>query len=155
METCLSAPSLWMRKYPFSAEERSIVKRQVSDLYTRFASIVADGRKLAIDSVRSIGQGRVWSGQRALELGLADTVGTVLDAIEMARQRAQIKDNDYVVVEMPQRKFVPRLTNLALSTLARSVGIGGDSPLAALRTLGTANLGSEMQMRMPYQLKIE
>ena len=140
---------------PFSDEERSIVKRQVSDLYTRFASIVADGRKLAIDSVRSIGQGRVWSGQRALELGLADTVGSVLDAIEMARQRAQIKDDDYVVVEMPQRKFVPRLTNLALSTLARSVGIGGDSPLAALRSLGAANFGAEMQMRMPYQLKIE
>ncbi len=142
-------------KRGFTGDERSILRRHVSDMYTRFADIVADGRKLAVDSVRAIGQGRVWSGKRALEIGLADTVGSVLDAIELAREKAQIKDNDYIIVEIPQRKFVPRLTNLVLSTLARSVGFGGDSPLAALRTLSATDLGTNLQMRMPYDLKIE
>lgn len=140
---------------PFTDEERSIMRRHVMDMNTRFVSIVADGRMLAVDSVSAIAQGRTWSGSRALKLGLADTQGSVLDAVELARQKANIPDDDYVVVEMPKRRLVPRLTNMALSSLVRTFGLEGSSALSAFRSLGSTTAATGLQMRMPYNLVIE
>lgn len=140
---------------PYTEEERAIVRRHVRDMNSRFAAVVSEGRNLSVDSVTAVAQGRTWSGLRALDLGLADTVGSVLDAVELARQKANIPDDDFVVVEMPQRRLIPRLTNLALMTIARTIGLDADSPLAALRTALPPTAGSNLQMRMPYNLTIE
>ncbi len=140
---------------PYSDEERSIVRRQVMDLNTRFTSVVSEGRLLAVDSVAAIAQGRVWSGKRALALGLADSTGSVLAAIEVARRKAHINDDDFVVLEMPQRRLIPRLTNLALAGLARSVGLSEDGALAALKSFTPFTTGANLQMRVPYDLTIE
>lgn len=110
---------------------------------------------LSIDSVNIVAQGRTWSGSRALELGLADTVGSILDAVELARLKANIPDDDFVVVEMPQRRLVPRLTNLAMTAIAKTFGVGDSGPLAALRTAFPTEDRPNLQMRMPYDLTIE
>lgn len=140
---------------PYSDEERAIVRRHVKDMSSRFSTVVAEGRMLSIDSVTAVAQGRTWSGRRALELGLADTVGSVLDAVELARQKAEIPDNDFVVVEMPQRRLIPRLTNLAMSALAKTFGMDDNGPLAALRNAISTTDRTNLQMRMPYNLTIE
>jgi protease-4 len=140
---------------PYSDEERSLVRRQVMDMNVRFTTIVADGRMLAIDSVAAIAQGRVWSGKRALALGLADSLGSVLDAIDLARRKAQISDNDFVVLEMPQRRLIPRLTNLALSGLAKTMGLDSHSALASLRASVPLSPEANLQMRIPWNLTIE
>lgn len=139
---------------PFSKEERAIVRRHVDDMYFRFTSVVSEGRQLPLDSVRTIAKGRTWSGSRALELGLADTQGSVLDAIKLAQQRAQIKDDDFVVVEMPRRRIVPSLTSMALSSLSSLIGIGNSDQLEALKLL-TDPLNGGVQTRMPYEISIE
>ncbi len=140
---------------PYSDEERDIVRRHVKDMSSRFTTVVSEGRVLSVDSVNAVAQGRTWSGKRALELGLADTVGSILDALELARQKANIPDNDFVVVEMPQRRLIPRLTNLAMLAIARTFGMDDHGPLAGLRNAISATDRTDLQMRMPYNLTIE
>lgn len=140
---------------PFTDEERAIVRRHVMDMNSRFTSVVADGRKLSVDSVTAVAQGRTWSGERALALGLADTTGSILDAVELARQKANIPDEDFVVVEMPQRRLIPKLTNLAMTAIVKTLGLDGSGHLAALKNAFTSADRNDLQMRMPYSLSIE
>ena len=140
---------------PLTDEERAIVRRHVMDMNSRFISVVAEGRMLSIDSVAAVAQGRTWSGERALALGLADTTGSILDAVELARQKSNIPDNDFVVVEMPQRRLIPRLTSLAMAAFAKTLGIENSNPLAALKTGFLSVDRTDLQMRMPYNLSIE
>ena len=57
-------------------------------VYDTFLQRCAEGRNLSIDSVKSLAEGRVWSGQSAYELGLVDKLGTLEDAISLAVDKA-------------------------------------------------------------------
>lgn len=81
--------------------ERAILIASVDQIYGTFKSRVAVGRNLPIDSVEAIGQGRVWTGEEALEIGLVDVLGGLDDAIAIAKEMANIGD-DYRVVEYPE-----------------------------------------------------
>lgn len=83
-------------------EERAIIQKGVDDIYIDFITKVADGRGLTVDQVDSIGQGRVWSGVDALDLGLVDLMGGLDDAIAIAAEKAKIED--YRVVDYPEQK---------------------------------------------------
>ncbi len=146
--------AFYSHSQPFSTEERSVLRRQVSDMYGRFVSVVADGRTLDLDSVRAVAQGRVWSGSRALQFGLADTIGTVVDAIRMAADQGGISDDDYVVLEWPQREFLPRLSSLALSTLTKMFDGEESTAQSALGVLAPLNSSANLLMRIPYNLSI-
>jgi protease-4 len=82
-----------------SAEEKAIVQQGVDRIYDRFISLVAEGRKLRKTQVDSIGQGRIWSGQEAVEIGLVDVLGNLDKAIEIAASMA--KSSNYRIVEYP------------------------------------------------------
>ena len=69
---------------PLDKTELDAAQRQVEAIYERFVELVADGRHLPSDFVDSVGQGRVWSGSRACEIGLTDHVGTLQDALYRA-----------------------------------------------------------------------
>lgn len=87
---------------PLTEEEKSIIQVSVNNTYQTFMKRVADGRKISIAEVDSIGQGRVWTGQQALELGLVDAIGNVDRAIHAAANKAKIKD--YEVLEFPKKE---------------------------------------------------
>ncbi len=139
----------------YSGEERSILRRHVTDMYSRFLDIVAEGRQLSSDSVHAVAQGRVWSGSRAIALGLADTVGTVLDAIDLARERAQIEDDYYSVLEWPQRRIVPRLSQLAVSAASSLLGADARSLGTLFEPLAEVGADANLRMRLPYNLTIQ
>jgi len=82
--------------------EREIIQNGVNEIYFDFIAKVAEGRGMTTDQVDSIGQGRVWSGEDALEIGLVDLLGGVDDAIEIAANMAQ--SENYRVVEYPAQK---------------------------------------------------
>lgn len=84
---------------PLTASERSIIQQQVNRIYHTFTQKVADGRKLDRTYVDSVGQGRVWTGAQALELGLVDRLGSIEDAIKAAAKKAEIED--YKIVTYP------------------------------------------------------
>jgi protease-4 len=68
----------------FDALEATKIQQAIDKIYVSFKSVVAKGRKMNIDSVESIAQGRVWSGTRAKELKLVDEIGGLNEAITYA-----------------------------------------------------------------------
>jgi len=88
--------------YPIGDEERQYIQESINHTYEVFLNRVADGRKLTRDQVHEIAQGRIWTGRRALELGLVDQLGGLEDAIASAVQLAEI--SDYRLVEYPYIK---------------------------------------------------
>jgi protease IV len=85
-----------------SREEAAYIQQSVEKVYTTFISRVAEGRKMPVELVDSIGQGRVWSGSEALEHKLIDEFGGLSDAISYAAGKAGIKD--YRTVELPRQR---------------------------------------------------
>ena len=73
--------------------ERKALLRSVDKVYDTFTTKVANGRNLPIDKVLELAQGRVWSGTRAVELGLADANGGLREAIAIAADKAGVVDN--------------------------------------------------------------
>ena len=73
--------------------ERKTLLRSVDKVYATFTSKVSNGRNLPMAKVLDIAQGRVWSGTRAVELGLADANGGLREAIAVAADKAGIVDN--------------------------------------------------------------
>ncbi len=65
-------------------EEEAVVNELVQSAYTDFIEVVAGNRNLTTDYVRSVAEGNIYTGRKAVELGLADQVGTRQDAIDLA-----------------------------------------------------------------------
>lgn len=87
---------------PLTEMERAIVQNGVNEIYTDFITKVAEGRGMEVADVDSIGQGRVWSGEDALEIGLVDKLGGIEDAIACAARMAEVEN--YRVLEYPEQK---------------------------------------------------
>lgn len=84
---------------PLNAEELGYLQAYVNRGYTLFRKRVADGRKMSIDEVEKIAQGRVWLGTDAKSNKLIDGLGGLDDAVKKAAQLAKIKD--YYTDEYP------------------------------------------------------
>lgn len=84
---------------PMTDYERNIAQSGVDSIYMLFKNKVATGRKLSPETVDSIAQGRIWSGQKALSLNLVDRLGGLQDAIDCAARMAKLKD--YYLREVP------------------------------------------------------
>jgi len=87
---------------PIKPYEQQVIQKEIDHIYTVFINHVAEGRKKSIAEVDSIGQGRVWSGVNAKEIGLIDEFGGLEKAIEIAKEKAGIKDK-VRIVEYPQK----------------------------------------------------
>jgi protease-4 len=79
-----------------SQSEREKVRLLITDTYDRFVNRVSDGRELAADSVYTLAQGRIYSGDHAIDVGLADRVGGIEDAIIMAKKASSIPEEEQV-----------------------------------------------------------
>ena len=86
---------------PLTPYQKSLLQKHVGDTYNDFTSLVARTRGLRQSYVDSIGQGRVWAGTDALELGLVDELGGLDKAIEYAAQTANL--SDYSIKEYPKQ----------------------------------------------------
>ena len=85
---------------PLSDDEVQLVSEQIREFYDDFVAKVARWRRLSIAHVDSIGQGRVWSGQEALKIGLGTNRGGIMEAIDLARDRALIRHGQPVKYEI-------------------------------------------------------
>lgn len=77
---------------PFTERERAIAQQYVNNGYDLFTKRCADGRKMKQDDIKKIGEGRVWTGLHAKQLGLVDELGGLDKAIEKAKKLAKIDD---------------------------------------------------------------
>jgi protease-4 len=109
---------------PFSPDERHELEHKVAQFYDVFLTRVASGRKLSKAQVDAVGQGRVWTGEQALERKLVDEVGGLRQALALARKLGHVTDHG-PIVELP-----PPDTSL----IGRLLGIEGvheDAPVTA------------------------
>lgn len=81
------------------AVELAHMQRGVEEFYSTFIGKVAQGRNMTAEAVDNVGQGRVWSGINALEIGLIDGFGGIAEAISLAADRVGIAD-DFCVWEV-------------------------------------------------------
>ena len=103
----------------FTDRERMTLIRSVDKVYETFTSHVSNGRNLPMDKVLDIAQGRVWSGSRALELGLVDANGGLREAIAVAADKAGITEKfqvKEVLEEMSPMAQMMQTLNMKIKT---------------------------------------
>ncbi len=95
----------------FSAEDRAMLQSVIDNTHQQFIRAVAEGRRLPVDEVRAIADGRILSGEQALALKLVDRLGTLQDAIEEAGRQAGIAGDPELL--LPPKKKINYLDLLA------------------------------------------
>ncbi|MEI6205890.1 MAG: signal peptide peptidase SppA [Desulfuromonadales bacterium] len=95
----------------FSPEDRAMLQSVIDNTHEQFIRAVAEGRKLPIEEVRKIADGRILSGEQARGIKLVDRLGTLQDAIEEAGKQAGIKGEPEVI--LPPRKKINYLDILS------------------------------------------
>jgi protease-4 len=93
-----------------SEEER--YRNHILEIYNVFVEKVAAARGMDIDKVEALARGRIYSGTRAFDAGLIDSVGSLSGALKMARDLAKIPEKTKVIFkEYPEPKFLEKLLN--------------------------------------------
>jgi protease IV len=105
---------------PFSDEERTALQVKVGQYYDTFLDRVSKGRHMSKEQVDAVGEGRVWTGQEALDHHLVDGLGGLRQALDEARRVANLP-YDAPIVELP--KLDETLLDIALDL----VGLGPSS----------------------------
>ncbi len=105
----------------YSEVEKELYWKFMKKIYEKFTMVVAEGRAMTKEDVDKVGQGHVWTGARAKELGLVDELGGMSKAIELAKKEAGISEDEEVrLVYLPQKKsFVQNLLWPEEETAAR------------------------------------
>lgn len=96
---------------PLSAEDRAMFQAVIDSTHEQFVRAVAEGRKLPVDEVRKLADGRILSGEQAMAAKLVDRLGNLQDAVEEAGRLAGISGEPEVI--MPPKKKVNYLELLA------------------------------------------
>ncbi|GAB5047444.1 signal peptide peptidase SppA [Thermodesulfovibrio sp. TK110] len=84
---------------PLQNDEKEILQKLIDDVHEQFIKAVAEGRKIPVEKVRKIADGRVFTGLKAKELGLVDDIGDLDYAIKVAAQLAKIKGEPEIVTK--------------------------------------------------------
>lgn len=87
---------------PLTTYERNVLQNYVNQGYETFLNRVMAGRGISHDSLDAIAQGRVWTGEDALKIGLVDVLGGMDDAIKIAAAKAGL--SEYSLSEYPAEK---------------------------------------------------
>ena len=142
---------------PLTEFQYSKLQEMVVKTYNDFTGRVAEGRGLTQTYVDSIGQGRVWAGADAIEIGLVDQLGDMEDAITYAVQKAEL-GNDYKVTEWPKQKdFFTRMmesmneSDKLDAAMKQKMGIYYNY----LQGLDNLQKNTGIQARLPFDMIIE
>ena len=142
---------------PLTEFQYNKLQQMVVKTYNDFTGRVAEGRGLTQTFVDSIGQGRVWAGADAIEIGLVDQLGDMEDAIAYAVQKAEL-GNDYKVTEWPKQKdFFTRMmesmneSDKLDAAMKQKLGIYYNY----LEGLDNLQKNTGIQARLPFDMIIE
>lgn len=93
---------------PLTPHQLNAMQAQVEDTYELFTSRVAEGRHISVDSVKTIAEGRVWTGGSAVQLGLVDEIGSLRTAIAAIAEEAGIDADNTVSYPDVKTNFLER-----------------------------------------------
>ena len=142
---------------PFNAEEKAMLQASVNRGYSLFRQRVADGRRLPVENVEKIAQGRVWLATDALNIKLVDQLGGIDDAVKKAAELAKLKD--YYTSDYPAAaSWMDNLLNSMSSSgtyldeqLRQTLG-DFYQPFTMLRSIDKREA---IQARIPYAISIK
>ena len=159
-----NAGSLSMQS-PFTAAEREVFLGTMKDVYRLFTSKVAAGRKLDMEKIEKLAEGRVFTGRMAKEAGLVDRLGTLDDAIDEAKALAGLaadEEIERVLLPEPRGLFDDLFGMQGLGTppvagvdlAARLLGLPGIEAIRAHAGTLTALSSGRPQLRMPASVRV-
>ena len=134
----------------FNKKETAAMQAYIERGYDLFLTRVANGRGMTKEAVNEIAQGRVWTGQQALGIGLVDQLGTLEDAIAHAAELAEA--TDYAVGNYPAKDdFMTQLLDATKENyLERELRVLLGEHYRSLNVLKQIEGGNYLQARMPY-----
>ncbi|MDR2953940.1 MAG: signal peptide peptidase SppA [Prevotella sp.] len=139
---------------PMREDEKAILQNYIERGYDLFLTRCSDGRGIPKDELDNIAQGRVWTGNQALKIGLVDAIGGIDMAIEEAAKLAGL--DDYSLRDFPKKEnfFDSFLSNKKeeLATQALKEYLGTDYQY--FKTLKEIKEQDFIQARMPYDIEI-
>ena len=141
---------------PLTPNEEAYMQASVERIYTKFTSIVAEGREMTVEAVDEIAQGRVWTGAEALEIGLVDQIGTLEDAIEYAAMSIEgVTSVDEVQIAAYPK---PQTTlEMLLEAFGGTESVFAGTPLESVEQafLGwDASQAGKVYARIPYEIVV-
>ncbi len=136
-------------------EEKALIQMEVANGYRTFVSRCAKGRKMTPEAIGKIAEGRVWTGEKAVKLGLVDELGDMNKAIKIAAQLSKI--SEYTVSSYPDE---PSIISMLLKEKpdnyieARLLKSKMGSYYQAFSFINTLQKQAVIQARMPFFLTI-
>ncbi len=135
-----------------SGSRRAKLSKEIEHFYQMFLEKAAEGRKISKQEMHLKAQGRVWTGKRAMEIGLVDGFGGLRKALELAKQAVGLLPEDRAWIEVyprPKRRLFPvfrfRLPSLPFSDERESRWLGHFSRMAREKIL----------LLMPFLVRIK
>lgn len=139
---------------PMNEAEKKIIQASIENIYSLFKQRVAEGRKKDTVYVDSIAQGRVWTGMKAIEIGLVDRFGGIEEAVRSAAAMAKLKD--YTVKGYPEpQSFFEQLMGKSADPmnyseqLKKEVGEENYKMIEQLKRI--KQMTGSAQARLPFQ----
>ena len=136
--------------------EKKIIQGEVDHIYQDFLGRVADGRHLKIADVDSIAQGRVWTGARAIKIGLVDSIGGLEDAIKFAAKSVDLKE--YTLKKYPEpasmiKYFINKYSgDFTSAKLEKEMGVEDFQLLKRIKQIKSET--GEVKARLPFEFSI-
>ena len=140
---------------PMRDDEKLILQQYIESGYDLFLTRCSDGRGISKDSLDHIAQGRVWTGNQALKIGLIDAIGDIDMAVEEAAKLASIED--YSLRSFPRKTdffesfFSDQKEELTTKAMKEYLG----SDYQYFKTLKEIKEQDFVQARMPYDIEIK
>ncbi len=156
VKTNANADQLKSLTTPLSPTAKNTMQKSIVLIYGKFVNHVATNRKLTYEQVDKIGEGRVWSGTRAKQIGLVDDFGSLDTAIKEAAKLAKIEK--YSTENYPKRKdsFEEFMDNLqgknTEAAIAKELGSDG---IRIYKEIKMMNEQKGVQVRLPYNIQIQ
>jgi len=130
------------------------IQKQIENFYEVFIGHVAQGRGMTKAEVDSIGQGRVWSGANALNIGLVDEIGGLDKAVKKAVELAKLED--YRIKELPEQKdfFETMMTDFLNQMNMDFIKTQLGEEYRYLEIITFVKNASGVQARLPYDIVV-
>lgn len=100
-------------------EERKLLQNVLDDVHEQFINAVADGRNMKVKDIKELADGRIFTGKNAKAIGLADELGNLEDAINLAAKLSGIKGKPKVVTKKEKFSFLNMIADSSLKELIK------------------------------------
>lgn len=142
---------------PLTTNEKKIIQSEIDSVYYTFKTRVSNARKIKLEDVEEIAQGRVWTGSRAVQIGLVDRIASLKDAVKSAATLAKI--STYKIKEYPEQvgwfEKIKQSFNPKISMKTIKEQIGEEAFNTYIQIQHVKKMVGKTQMKLPFTFEIK